>query len=757
MNEKKSRTGLILILLLTILSFIPLRSLRFEFNIEKLFPAGDPELVFFREFQQQFRSEIDDEFIFIGLKNNSGIFNRNFLVKADSLSQFISRQENIIKVYSLTTSHILYFQKDEINARPLIHIDRPELYAADSVYLFESKEYRNLLISNDGRSIAIAAFNKQYLTNAQKDQLLDGIRKKTEELGFDETHITAKIRVERTYVKEIDKNLKKYLLISLTLICIVLFLLFKSVKAIILPLLIIVISITWTLSLISLTGHSLDIISSLLPPILAAICMSDIIHISTHYMEQLRLGLPKKEALNKAYREVGLATFFTCCTVAAGFITLGITNIIPIRNFGFFAATGLFISFFITFIVLYAYYSFSPVPKVAFEKKADHRWNIFLAASFRFILKNKAFVLVLMTLLVGVSVFYATKIKVDSSLLQEIPRKNPILDDYRFMEKDFSGTRPFELALILKNNTTSFFDLEKMKQVEEVEAFLKDGCGIGYIISPLSLFRGANKAFHGGANSGFTLPVSQEEVNRYYEGIMQTEYGDEMEHYMLGDGSRLRISGRLPNLSVKEFEPLKKKIDAFFTNKKNQYNFSHQLTGSAILLDKITYSLTNNLFTGILFDALLICLIALFLLRKWIVMLIVLIPNVIPLVFMAAIMGVMKINLKADTSVIFAIALGLAVDDSIHFLSRLRIELSRGLSLPYAVKRTYLSTGKAIVITTLVLLSGFMTLLSSSFGGTFYIGLLISLCLFCAMILELTITPLLILLLYRKKNGGKDK
>jgi len=266
-------------------------------------------------------------------------------------------------------------------------------------------------------------------------------------LGFDETHLTAKIRVERIYIKEIDKNLKKYLLLSLSLICIALYLLFKSIKTIILPLLVIVISIIWTLSLISVTGHSLDIISSLLPPILAAICMSDIIHISTHYIEQLRAGLSKKEALNKTYKEIGLATFFTCCTIAIGFITLGITNIIPIRNFGFFAAIGIMIGFGITMISLYAFYSISPVPKIVNEKGADHWWNSFLAFSFRTILKNKILVFSLLAILTGISIYYSTKIEINSSLLQEIPKKNPMLDDYRFMEKDFAGTRPFELAL----------------------------------------------------------------------------------------------------------------------------------------------------------------------------------------------------------------------------------------------------------------------------------------------------------------------
>lgn len=750
MSENKSRIAILMILVITLLSLIPLRSLKFEFNIEKLFPAGDTELTFFQEFQHQFNSEIDDEFIFIGLKNKAGIFNRNFLVKTDSLSRFIMKLENIIKVYSLTTSNIIYFQKEAINARPLIHIDQPELYAADSAYLFQSMEYRDLLVSRNGKSIAIAAFNKQHLTDEQKDKILNSIQQKMDSLGFDETHLTAKIRVERIYVKEIEKNLKKYLLLSLSLICIALYILFRSIKTILLPLLTIVITIIWTLSFISVTGYSLDIISSLLPPILAAICMSDIIHISSHYIEQLRSGLSKKAALDKTYREIGLATFFTCCTVAAGFITLGITNILPIRNFGFFAAIGLLLGFGITMISLYAYYSFSPVPKVVYQRKADQQWTRFLAFSFRIILKNKLLVFSLLGILIGVSVFYATKIEINSSLLQEIPKDNPMLDDYRFMEKDFAGTRPFELALTVKDSNTSFFYLDKMNQVAEIESFLKDSCAVGYIISPLSLFRGANKSFNGGEVSHFVLPKSQQAVARYYEGITQTEFADEMEQYLITDGSRLRISGRLPNLSVKEFEIVRKKIDRYFASRK--YNFSYQLTGSAVLLDKITYSLTENLLTGVVVDALIISLIAFFILRNWKIMMIVLIPNVAPLIFMAGVMGYLGINLKADTSVIFAISLGLAVDDTIHFISRLRLELSKGSSLPYAVKRTYLSTGKAIIITTLVLLSGFLTLLSSSFGGTFYIGLLISLCLFCAMILELSITPLLILLLFKRKN-----
>ncbi len=751
MTETKSRSAVIIIVLITLLCLIPLRSLRFDFNIEKLFPAGDPELSFFQEFQQQFNSQIDDEFIFIGLRNEKGIFQKDFLTRTDSLTQYISRQPHILKVYSLVTAHQFYFIGNEVNARPLIHSYDSSKYYQDSIDLFGAKEFRNLLISKDGRSIAIAAFNERFLSNKQKDSILDGLNNRIKDLGFDESHITAKIRVERIYEKEIEKNLKKYLLLSLGLICLALYILFRSLQTILLPLLIIVVSIMWTMALMALTGHSLDIISSLMPPILATICMSDVIHISTHYIEQLRKGLPKKQALDKAYREIGLATFYTCVTIAIGFVTLGITNIIPIRNFGFFAAIGILIGFLITLFSLYAFYLFGPLPKLATKKHADEKWEKLLAACFKWILKKKWTVFFVVTIATAISVFYITRIKIDSSLLQEIPKGNPMLDDYHFMEKDFSGTRPFEMSLVMKDSQDHFLEPDKLKEVEKIENFLHDSCGIGYIISPTSLFKGANKAFMGGGNNEFRLPDSSAAIQRYYEGIMQTEYADELQHYLTPDTRSCRISGRQPNLSVKQFEPLQKKIENYFVVNKN-LPFNHRLTGSAILLDKVTYSVTSNLLTGIFFDALIICIIALLLLRRWTILFIILIPNVLPLIFMAGMMGMMGIDLKADTSVIFAIALGLTVDDSIHFLSRLKLELARGLSLPYAIKRTYLSTGKAIVITAFVLLSGFLTLLSSSFGGTFYIGLLVSLCLFTAMLLELTVTPLLILFFFRQSS-----
>jgi uncharacterized protein len=754
MNTKNSRRVIYLILAITLLCFIPLRNLRFEFNIEKLFPASDPDLAFFQQFQEQFHSEIDDEFIFIGLKNNNGIFQQEFLYAIDSLTKFISREQNIIKVYSLTNSSVVSFKAGQIEARPLIQIEKPSRYGTDSAYIFQSPEYRNLLVSNDGRSVAIAAFNTRFLSDDQKDSILVRTQRKIDELGFDEAHLTAKIRVERVYVTEIEKNLVTYLSLSLLLISLCLYLLFRSLKSIIVPLLIIMVSIIWTMALIAITGNSLDIISSLLPPILAAICMSDIIHLSTAYIEELRTGVSKHMALRKAFREVGMATFYTCCTVAIGFLTLSITNIIPIRNFGIFAASGILMAFVIAFTLLFAFYELGPIPPIVKKPATDNWWNRNLATVFIIVISNKKKILAGLVLLTIISAIGISKIEINSSLLQEIPRHHPILDDYKFMEKDFAGTRPFEMALTARHPSSNFLQLDMMKKVEEVEHFLKDSLHIGYVISPLSLIKGANKSFTGGGVENYVLPRTPELSLRLYDAIRQTEFADEMESYLSPDAKILRVSGRLPDLNMKQFAALKLRLDDFFNRNGYGSAFAYKVTGSGVLLDRITFSLTNNLLLGIAIDAVIISLITLLLLKSWRVIIIVLIPNVVPLIVMGGIMGYMGINLKADTSVIFAIAFAIAVDDTIHFLSRIRLELSKGLSLPYAVKRTFLSTGKAIVITALVLITGFGTLLSSSFGGAFYIGLLISICLAFAVIMDLTVLPVLLLLFGKGKPKG---
>ena len=179
---------------------------------------------------------------------------------------------------------------------------------------------------------------------------------------------------------------------------------------------------------------------------------------------------------------------------------------------------------------------------------------------------------------------------------------------------------------------------------------------------------------------------------------------------------------------------------------------TYSITGTAIIIDKNNEYLRESMFKGLGLAFLVVSVLMVFLFKNVKMMLISLIPNIIPLLVAGAIMGFTGIELKASTSIIFTIAFGIAVDDTIHFLSKLKLVLNRGKSLEEAIQRTFKETGKAIVITSVILFFGFLILIFSDFTGTFYIGILVSVTLLSAVITDLYLLPVSLRLLLRKKK-----
>lgn len=750
MDKFFSRIAISVILIITACSVYILRDLKFEVSLESFFSANDPELTKFHEFEKRFGSKVDDEYIFIALTSEKGIFDPPFLLKVDTLTRFLYEFDSITTVFSVTNSYYYFFKDKKLTSEPVIHYLHPRFFSADSLKIFNSPEFRDFLISKDGKSVIISAFNTPFLNDTAKKNLLAGIKDKIEQLGFDKSYLTAKILVEETYAQETKKNLVTYLILSLVLIFFCLLLLFRSVKALIAPFAAIVFSICWTLALITLLGYPIDIISSLLPPVLAVICMSDFIHVSTRYIEELRKGEEKSAALKKTFRDVGFATFNTSITTAVGFFSACITDIVPIRLFGLFAGIGVLLAFSIVMVLVFSVNIISPVPRIVNFRQYEEKWTQFLSFSFRKLIRKRYAVFLVSAGILALSVYYTTKIQINSSLLQEIPRENPILMDYNFLETQFSGTRPFEMALKLKDSTHSFLDIEVVREIEKVSSFLKDSCQVGMLVNHLSFIKSARKAYYENDPAAYIIPENENDVYFLSNKIAQSDWMDEFLKYMTVDKRYARISGKLPDLSTVEFNRLSRKIENFYNNN-GPFHFSYKLTGSGVMLDNTTSSLTTNMFWGLLIDISLISLIAGIMFRSFRMILIALIPNMLPVFIMFAIMGFSGIYLKANTSFIFAIAFGIFVDDTIHFLSKFKLELSKQNNYLYAVKRTYLTTGKAMIITAFILLSGFSTLMFSSFGSAYFTGLLISISLVFALLLDLTLLPLLIMIFYRKK------
>jgi uncharacterized protein len=219
------------------------------------------------------------------------------------------------------------------------------------------------------------------------------------------------------------------------------------------------------------------------------------------------------------------------------------------------------------------------------------------------------------------------------------------------------------------------------------------------------------------------------------------------------DGKRTRISAKTRDIGSLEINRHNQQLHEFVTRHINTKTIDYKITGAAHLIDRNNEYMVTNMTQGFLFSIAVIAILTFFLHRSWKMVLVFILPNAIPLLMIAGLMGFVGIELKAATSLVFSIAFGVATDDTIHFISRLKIELGYGKSLMYAFKRTYFETGKPIILTTFILLGGFMSLMFSDFESTFYFGFLICITIIIAVIADIFLLPVLLFLIYRKKRG----
>ena len=288
-----------------------------------------------------------------------------------------------------------------------------------------------------------------------------------------------------------------------------------------------------------------------------------------------------------------------------------------------------------------------------------------------------------------------------------------------------------------------------MREIETVQQFVSDEYGVQAILSPVTLVKVLNKAFNGGDTSFYRLPTDQQTVDRLVKNAKLFAGQKALNTLVTPDGSHARLTGRMNDEGGYIHGKRNKELNAFIM--KNTKTVAFEQTGMAYLIDRNNLKLSGQMIRGLGLALLLIGGTMAWVFRDLRMTVISLIPNVIPLLLIAGLMGYTGIDIKVSTAIIFTISFGIAVDDTIHLLSKLKIELRKGKTLPYAMKRTFLSTGKAVLVTTIMLCSGFVALIFSDFGSVFYMGLLVSSTLVLAVITDLLLLPLLVLYGVKRK------
>lgn len=751
LNKKTAIRALLALSIVSIVCLPILSKLRFDYDFENFFPKNDEDLSFFLDHRARF--ETDNDFLLIGIENSPSIFEKDFLNELDKLSDSLAKLPFIESVASPT--NIFYPISTPIGFTKVnyLHPKKPENYVQDSIKISKTKDLIGTFFSEDFKHVSINIRTTENLSKNKSDQLIEGLYKLLEKFDFQAIHIAGKVHGQYHYIKNIKKEMLIFMSSSLVLLIIFLAISFRSFSGVWVPITVVILSAVWLLAFITIIGKALSLMTILLPSILFVVGVSDVVHILERYLEELRNGIEKLKAIKLAFREVGLATFLTSLTTAIGFLTLLTSAVQPLRDFGIYTAIGVFLAFILAFTLLPSILILIPKPKISQQNNQNLFWTKRLKKLFLFVLKNPIKIGIGSLMLLSFSFWGISQIKINNYLLEDLADNNPVKQDFFYFENNFSGVRPFEMAMEVGEKSNSLFELASLKEMEKLEHYLKEKYEVGFVFSPLAVVKGINKSLNGGLEKFNKLPDSKSEMNKILKLLNRNKKNTNLKTIITLDQKKGRLKAKQVDDGSFIIKQKNKDLQKFINENINQDLIKYRITGMAFMIDKNNDTLAKDMLLGLLIAFGVIAIIMGILFASFRMIFISLIPNMLPLLMVAGIIGWTGINLNVSNSIFFTIAFGIAVDDTIHFMSKLKLELGKGKSLLYALKRTYISTGKAITITTIILCSGFLSLVFSTFTSIYSMGILVSITLVFALLADLLVLPVLLLMFYQKKKA----
>lgn len=764
--KKLSKVSLIAALLLSLIFGYLLKDLKFDYDFEAFFPVNDPETVFFKEHRKKFES--DNDFVFVAIPNKPSVFDREFLLRVDSFADSISKDTLVRDVQCLTNMN--EYIKTPFSPpieRPLLNLEDND-FSKDSVRIFNKPDIAGFYINSDASAVLVSIRHQQFMSKKKCDLLKSNLDNLIEHYQFNDTKYAGRAIGMNYYIHKMQYETGLFIGLSFILVIGFLWLTFKSFWGVWVPLTIVALSMVWVVGFMVLVGQPINLILTVLPSIVFVVAMSDVIHLVSKYLDELRTGKSKVDAVKTAYKQVGLATLMTSLTTAIGFITLLTVNMQPVKDFGIYTAIGVMLAFALAYTVLPGLLIYTKTPKIADTSLTDTVWYKILHRLFRQLIKKRKLVFISALVISAISVAGTLLIKTNYFLLEDISKKSSVRQDYEYFDKEFMGLRPFEMAVIVKDPNKTVYDYEVLNEMNKMENFLITEYGLKRCFSLVGVVKFANRIQHGGQAQYYVMPDSAEtsalisQIKAFdkkadSQNILNDSINskERVSLSFLVDSTETyaRISSTMGDIGLEKISEKNKKLYAFIDKEINSGLVEFKLTGTGHLLDLNMSSLAKNLLWGLLTSVGLIGIIMGFLYKSLKMVVIALSVNILPLLMIAAVLGFAGVDLKVSTAIIFTISFGIAVDDTLHFMNRYLQELRLGKSNLYALKRTFISTGKAIVLTSVILCAGFLLLMFSDFLGTFYVGLLISLTLLFALMADLFLLPVLLMIFYPNRKS----
>ena len=733
------------------------RDVRLSYSMAKLLPSDHPISLDYQVFLEKYGAQ---NVLVIAIED-SLISTLEHLLKWDKVTQDIEIINGVEQVVSFANLPVLL--KDTVNKKFILKRwfskDVKTQVQLDSAFSQYSKQpfYKGLINSNDNKvSTLLISLDNIVMKSASREELIFSIKDLVD--AYSDEFQTMVHYSGLPYIRTVDSikikdEISLFIIFTLLITSLILFLFFRSFKAVISSMIVVMLGVVFSFGTISLLGYEVSVLMALIPPVLIVIGIPNCIFLINKFHNEFKRIQNKDYALRKMVQKIGNITLLTNLTTASGFAAFMLTNSETLQEFGLIASVNIIFIFLLSLFIIPIYFSFASPPKYRHTKHLDKIWINKLVERLVFLVQfRRKYIYFITTILILFGVFGILNIKTTGNLTDELPKESDLYKDLKFFESNFGGVMPLEVVVNTKkkNGLLKSYNLRKIEQLSQELATFKE---FSKPSSYVDVVKYSKQAFYNGDSAYYSLPNSQEQ--RMILSYLKNSSASMNMGALMMDSLKqeARISLRVADISTTKmdsvFDALLPKLNKIFDSDK----YDVTITGSSVVFLNGTKFLLKNLMLSLLLVIILISVFMAWMFNSFRMVVVSIIPNLIPLLLTGAIMGYFGIALKPSTILVFSIAFGISVDDTIHFLAKYRQEL---LVNNWNIKKSVLSalneTSVSMFYTSVVLFFGFFIFVASDFGGTIALGLLVSITLLFAMLSNLLLLPALLLSLEKIIN-----
>ncbi|WP_292946772.1 efflux RND transporter permease subunit [Olleya sp. UBA1516] len=745
------------VVLVTIFFSTQWKYMRFTYTEANLLPDDHEVNITYNDFLKVFGEE--GNLIVLGVKDTT-LFTVEKLNAWNALSDSFREAPEVETVVSIKDLQKLV--KDQENEKFAL-----EPFIKDSVASIDQIEklqdqlfnqypfYDNFLFNKKTKTVRTAIYLKKDIVNtpARKDFVMENLVEKVKAF---ETNQGMNVRISgMPYIRTLNAQnivdeINLFVLAALLVTSLIFFLFFRSFRATFISLIVVCIGVMWTLGILGLLGYEITVLTALIPPLIIVIGIPNCIFLINKYQHEVKSHGNKVKSLQRVITKVGNATLMTNVTTASGFATFILTESTLLKEFGVVASLSILAIFILCLLIIPIIYTFLPYPKERHLEHLNKKWiGGFVDWMEKMVREKRITIYITSIVLLVVCLIGIFQIKISGSLIEDMPKKAEFFQDIRFFEEEFDGIMPLEIMIDTKRKQ-GVMKLATLKRMNKIEEFINETPEFSKPISVVGLVKYSKQAYYNGNPKYYQLPTSQENSFILSYAKNSTSNVDLLKNFVDSTGQYARITTFMKDIGTDKMERIQENLQDKIDNVFPEERYNVTMTGKALVFQKGTKYLVKNLAISLSLAVILISLFMAYMFRSFRMIIVSLIPNLLPLVVTAGLMGYLGVPIKPSTILVFSIAFGISVDDTIHFLAKYRQELqANNWKIKKSVYAALRETGVSMFYTSIVLFFGFSVFIISSFGGTVALGALVSVTLLFAMLSNLLLLPSLLLSLER--------